>query len=106
MRFKPQYRIVIIYLIFGLLWIYFSDMLIEFIDTSLSIRVLQNIKGFIFILTTALLLFFLIRGDVRKLERANREVIRSYEQSMRRWAERILSIERMLSFQDRFLRNP
>lgn len=58
MRFKPQYRIVIIYLIFGLLWIYFSDMLIEFIDTSLSIRALQNIKGFLFILTTAMLLFF------------------------------------------------
>jgi len=86
-QIKPEYRIVIAYAVFGLLWIYFSDLLIELIDTSLTFRQLQNIKGFFFITATTLLLFILIRNDIRKIEQANRRVVQSYEQTMKGWIQ-------------------
>jgi diguanylate cyclase (GGDEF)-like protein len=53
-------RISIIYLIFGLVWIYFSDSIVESIASdSHRLSLLQTYKGWFFILITTLFLFLL-----------------------------------------------
>jgi response regulator RpfG family c-di-GMP phosphodiesterase len=83
---SPQFRIVFFYLVAGFLWIYFSDKLIHLSAASpTAITALQNIKGWAFITFTGILLFFLIKRDFDALSAANREIIRSYEQTIRGW---------------------
>ncbi len=84
--YGPQCRITFFYLIAGFLWIYFSDQSIQLLFTSPStITAFQHIKGSGFIVVTSLLLFFLIKRDFDALNKANREVIKSYEQTIRGW---------------------
>ncbi len=71
-------RIALIYAIFGLLWICFSDLLIEsaFSPQMLERFRIQTIKGFTFILVTAAMLYGLVRSTVMAVqgsERARRE---------------------------------
>lgn len=88
----PQFKIVILYLIAGFLWIYISDQVILwFFASSSAITMVQNIKGCGFIIITSLLLFFLIKRDFDALTQANKEVIKSYEQTIRGWV-RVMDI--------------
>ena len=58
-------KIAGIYCVFGLLWILFSDqLLLLLIDDTQSLAQLQTIKGWFFIVVTAVLLFFLVRHDL------------------------------------------
>ncbi|MCX6074102.1 MAG: EAL domain-containing protein [Campylobacterales bacterium] len=58
--FKNASKISLIYLVFGVLWIYFSDSCVEIISkNSTEINLLQNYKGWFFIVITSLLLFIL-----------------------------------------------
>uniref|UniRef100_C6E6W3 histidine kinase n=1 Tax=Geobacter sp. (strain M21) TaxID=443144 RepID=C6E6W3_GEOSM len=67
-------RIVGIYAIFGLAWIYGSDRVVDwmFEDRALLLRIAVA-KGFLFILCTAALLFFLISRYLDRLRAAERE---------------------------------
>jgi PAS domain S-box-containing protein len=68
---KPVYKITLIYIILGTLWIYFSDALIRvlFEGTNLSNYAnFQTYKGVFYVLFTGLLLFLLIRGFYKQLE--------------------------------------
>ncbi|MFY9141927.1 putative bifunctional diguanylate cyclase/phosphodiesterase [Sulfuricurvum sp.] len=66
--FKNALQISIVYLIFGVLWIYFSDSAVELIASRdvRQITRLQMYKGWFFIGVTACLLFFLSYRILRK----------------------------------------
>jgi len=60
------WHIVFLYALFGFIWIYFSDRLLDDLaDSSSALSVLQTYKGWFFIAITSLLLFFLIRRHVQ-----------------------------------------
>lgn len=77
-----------IYLVVGALWIYFSDRLIALTFSSPeAITTAQNIKGWLFITITAAMLYLLVQGHFRALKRKHRELIESYDQTIRGWIE-------------------
>ena len=86
MNIKPHYRIVLIYLMLGALWIFFSDSIVgSLFQNKEDITFAQNIKGWLFIVITGLLLFFLIRKAVNAAEEASSKLVESYEQTIRGW---------------------
>ena len=86
MNLKPHYQIVLLYLLLGTLWIFFSDSVVNTLFQSKEeITFAQNIKGWFFIFITGLLLFFLIKKDVNAVEEVNNKLIDSYEQTIRGW---------------------
>ena len=70
---RPAARIAVIYALVGLAWILFSDLLLEWVarDRATLTRV-QTYKGYFFILTTAYLLYVLIRGHLRVIRESQR----------------------------------
>ncbi len=60
-------RIAVIYAIFSALWILLSDQILYFLvqDPEVMTKI-QMIKGWIFILTSALIIFFLLRREIKK----------------------------------------
>lgn len=88
LKVRPHYRIVIIYLILGCSWIYFSDALLDTLITSkTALTYAQNIKGWAFIVITSAMLLVLIRRAVKANERVNQDLIASYEQTIHGWME-------------------
>jgi len=66
---KFEYKITAAYLIFGLLWILFSDMLLEATITNPEmLNHFQTYKGSFYIFITALLLFFMVKEHLRRLQ--------------------------------------
>ncbi|MCB1649101.1 MAG: HD-GYP domain-containing protein [Gammaproteobacteria bacterium] len=85
-KLKPEYRIVIIYLVVGALWISFSDALVNVLfDDRERVAFFQSIKGWFFVVATSFLLFLLIRNDVRRITRLNRKIVESYDQTVLGW---------------------
>lgn len=83
---KSQYRIVSIYLLLGMLWIFFSDMAVEYLFESKEQLILaQNIKGWFFITFTGSLLFVLINNEINKLKVLNTQLTNSYKQTIDGW---------------------
>ena len=86
MTIAPQYRIVIIYLILGTSWIFFSDSGVNFLfDNKDDITFAQNIKGWLFILFTGLLLLILIERDINKITKIYTQLVDSYDQTIKGW---------------------
>lgn len=84
MQLNPQQRIVLIYVILGGLWIVLSDFFVESQFPEAAVRsTAQLVKGFLYVLVTAALLYLLIRHAVRRLEAANRALIDTYDQTIR-----------------------
>jgi hypothetical protein len=66
---KPYQRVTLIYLVFGAAWIFFSDRILEtFVTSASALTTLQTYKGWFFVLTTSLLLYFLTRRMWFKIE--------------------------------------
>jgi two-component system, cell cycle sensor histidine kinase and response regulator CckA len=66
-------RITIVYAIIGVLWIAFSDKLLITVFDSHSVSdyaLLQTYKGWFFILLTSVILFLLIYGNLKSLQRS------------------------------------
>ncbi|MEX1001752.1 MAG: histidine kinase [Crocinitomicaceae bacterium] len=60
--------IALVYLLFGLCWIYFSDSIVfNFTDDPQQIHHIQNIKGYVFIFISTLLIFVLIQALYNRL---------------------------------------
>ena len=61
------YRITILYILFGALWITFSDNLVARLTHDPDvIRKLSIFKGWFYVLVTGILLFFLVRNEIRR----------------------------------------
>ncbi|GEM_PF-225424 len=83
---KPQYGIVLIYLLMGIVWVMFSDALVFIVsDHFAEITLAQNLKGLFFVLVTGALLYLLISRAYRQVVSANHRLLASYEQTVRGW---------------------
>jgi two-component sensor histidine kinase len=61
-------RIVLPYLVLGAAWILFSDrILLSLIDDPRKLLAISTAKGWLYVLITGALLFFLIYGEMRKM---------------------------------------
>lgn len=85
---SPQTRIVLVYLVVGVLWIYFSDRLIALsLSSPEAITSAQSFKGWLFILVTSVMLYLLMQAHFRALKNKHHELIESYDQTIRGWIE-------------------
>lgn len=84
---KPYLRVTLIYAVFGVLWIFFSDQLVHILaDTVAGLTHLQTVKGWVFIGLSSLLVFTITRQaclaqartDAEKLAVFNKTVEGSY----------------------------
>ncbi|TGK92748.1 histidine kinase [Leptospira brenneri] len=74
---KAASRIAFFYLLFGYIWIYFSDYTISLLfDSSEEIRKFQSLKGWGFVTISALIIFVLL---VRELQRQRRVLFEKVE---------------------------
>jgi PAS domain S-box-containing protein len=85
LKLKEEVKIVVIYLIIGFCWIYFSDkILLLFIGDSFQLNQLQTYKGIFYVIVTAIIFYFLfkkylndLRNQHQKLEAKNKKLIES-----------------------------
>ncbi len=104
-------RIVAIYSLFGLAWIYFSDTMLGWLihDPVVMVKI-AVLKGSFFILCTATLLYFLINRFIRQLisaEASQLESLKNYETIFNTTSEAIFIHDalsgRILDINDRML---
>jgi len=75
---KFEYRITLIYLVFGVLWIFFSDELLNLMVTNHDLLTkFQTYKGAFFIFTTSVFLYLFIKKHMRNLKLAESKLIES-----------------------------
>ncbi len=76
-------RIVLVYMVFGGLWILFSDRLLGYLvyDADLYVEI-SVAKGWLYVLVTGLLLYGLIRRDFSRIQNLNRELNGKNEELM------------------------
>lgn len=78
-RFEFQYecaKICLIYLVLGFLWIYFSDKMAYHLTQSKGAFLLvNNYKGWIYVIITAAILYFLISDLLVKVEQSKKEIL-------------------------------
>lgn len=69
MRSKGAIKITLIYFVVGFLWILFSDrFILSLTGSAETATLLQTYKGWLYICVTAILLYFLIRREIKKEE--------------------------------------
>lgn len=77
---KPHTQIAAAYLVFGILWILISDWAVSNLTGEpREIVILEILKGCLFVLSSALLIFFLARKaekEIQKKEEAKKEDLR------------------------------
>lgn len=73
---SPAYKITGLYLLLGLTWILFSDIVLAwFVKDVETMRLMQTFKGWFYVIVTGLLFFLLINRSFKRLDRA-RESLR------------------------------
>ena len=77
---KSAFRIVLYYLIFGLIWIIISDRLLELLVTDRHrLSTLQTYKGWAFVFASSLLIFYILLQELRARTRTEQELRESEE---------------------------
>ena len=93
-------KICLIYLVFGIIWILCSDWILYLVVPNLTeYAAFSSVKGTIFVLVTAFLLFLLIRNFSRRLEGKNEMVRVTNEQLLGRQHELIKQHEALVRIQ-------
>lgn len=78
--FYPARRIAIIFLIIGMLWIIFTDRLVQLISQDLLTATLyQNLKGGFFVLIVAFILYRLILSELKQQHLLSAELRQSHK---------------------------
>ncbi|QCO67709.1 PAS domain S-box protein [Luteimonas yindakuii] len=70
-----RWWIPLLYLLLSAAWILFSDLLVEWLLPSATVRAAQSAKGLLFVLATAAGLWLLLRNQARGIERAHRATL-------------------------------
>ena len=66
--YNPVKKIVIIYFVFGILWILFSDFIaIYFLNDYASYHQIQSVKGVVFVIITGLFLYYLLVSNLKEI---------------------------------------
>lgn len=82
----PQVRITLIYVIVASIWIYFSDKALGLlVDDPQNMVRAQILKGWLFVGITGGMLYALIGQYFQSIRRTHRELLNSYEQTIRGW---------------------
>ena len=84
MRIKPEFKVTLVYLLSGLVWILLSDrfLLLFFSDYELKkITYLQTAKGFFYVISTTILLYMMLRR-YNKIIRGKMEQLEQYTQEL------------------------
>jgi signal transduction histidine kinase len=68
MRIRPELKITLIYLSFGILWILLSDKIIQVFGPAWQ-QLLQTAKGILFVSITALMLYMLLYRYYKELNK-------------------------------------
>ncbi|GAA0243551.1 HD-GYP domain-containing protein [Rhodanobacter caeni] len=80
----PQLRTVVIYVSVSALWIGFSDLALNaLVATRSELAFLQSIKGWLFVLGTGALLYWVLGCEMRQLRRANEMLLEGQQQALR-----------------------
>lgn len=70
-KVKFEYKIGLIYFVIGLLWIYLSDKFFGAVITNKdTLTFFSIIKGFLYVVITTLLLFYMTQNHIKKLKKA------------------------------------
>jgi signal transduction histidine kinase len=70
-KIKFEYRITVLYILLGSLWILFSDeLLFSMIKDPEVLTTMQTYKGWFFVLMSALVFYFILRTHLNRLRRA------------------------------------
>jgi putative nucleotidyltransferase with HDIG domain len=84
LRTSPQFRIVSVYVVVAALWIWFSDRALDLLTQNRNeLSALQSIKGWLFVLATGMVLYWMIGRDMRRLNAVNRSLWRGHSQTLR-----------------------
>ena len=68
-NWKPAAKITFIYVVVGCVWILGSDLaLTYFLEESEKVNDLQTLKGWFYIAITAVLLFWLLNRQIKKIQ--------------------------------------
>jgi diguanylate cyclase (GGDEF)-like protein/PAS domain S-box-containing protein len=95
---KISAKYALIYLAMGLLWIVFSDKVLEFIVPNLEIySFLQTIKGFFYVGLTAIFLYFRILNSLKKTKKVTQELLKNHEELNTTYQE-LLAAEKDLRY--------
>lgn len=83
---RPHHKIVLIYLVFGALWIFYSDLIAQrLFSTPNELTFVQNIKGWLYVAITGGFLYALIKNAIDEKNQINQKLIESYEHTIRGW---------------------
>lgn len=83
-KWSPAIRISLLYIVFGTLWIIWSDWLLTlWISEPDLMRTAQTHKGWFFVLVTGVMLFFLIRNSIRQTEETRQAYTSQLQESER-----------------------
>ena len=83
MTTSPQFRTALVYVVLGLLWIGLADRALEVIvPDPQELFLAMLIAGWLSVLGTGLLLYWLIGHDLRRLAEANRALQRGHKQAL------------------------
>ena len=77
---EPPLRIVLLYLLFGGLWIILSDRVLFLVFQDGQTTIFQTIKGWFFILVSGFLLYTLLRRDLAGRKRAEGALLKNQTQ--------------------------
>ncbi len=92
----PEVRIVVLYVVLASVWIVGSDLfLTKTVASETEVGILQSLKGLNFVLTTAILLYFVLRrayGGWRMAEERRLTVVRLARERYRNLSSRIQSL--------------
>jgi response regulator RpfG family c-di-GMP phosphodiesterase len=83
-KLSPQLRTAATYVLISAAWIWFSGRLLgDLVHDPHRIINYQILKGWLFILGTGFLLYWMIGRTVRRLDEANQRLLNSHEQALR-----------------------
>ena len=72
---RESFKIVLIYVVFGGLWILFSDSLLDyFVSDAHLLITISKLKGWIYVLVTGIFLFQLIYKEIFSIQKLNRDM--------------------------------
>ncbi|SCY52400.1 sensor domain-containing protein [Alkaliphilus peptidifermentans] len=102
---EESFYIAIIYSFFGLVWILLSDTLLNFlIKDPVLYRQIQTYKGWMYVIITTLLIYWLVRSRMSLIQKALKVIFTSYEELSTTFEE-LIAIEEELRYQKNFTEN-
>lgn len=92
-KFKFEYKITLMYLVFGVLWILFSDKVLEWFISDHHIRGhYQTYKGTFYVAVTAIFLFTFLKKHMQKIRKAESNIKQLNEDLEQKVAHRTLEL--------------